>query len=88
MSFDSMKGIPASTSISRFSVTSPSNKKEYKSQEKCKVFSPTTFKGEQPSAWWADWFVGEIFPFRPVTVDAPIMLPVAPESIVKRICVC
>lgn len=86
--FDSMKGIPARTSISRFSITSPSKEKECESLEKCKVVSPTTFKGEQPSAWWADWFVGEIFPFRSVTVYAPIMLPVAPESIVKRIWVC
>lgn len=73
-----MKGIPARTSTSRFSIT----------EKKCKVVSPATFKGEQPLAWWADWSVGEIFPFRPVTVDALIMLPVAPESIVKRMWVC
>lgn len=61
MSFDSMKGIPTRTSISRFYITSPSTKKEYDYQEKCKVVSPTTFKGEQPSAGWANWFVGGDF---------------------------
>lgn len=84
MSFESMKGIPARASTSRFSITSPSKKKECESLEKCKVVSPTTFKGEQSSAWWADWFLEDIFPFRPVAVDALIMLQVQ----VKRMWVC
>lgn len=85
MSLDSITGIPARASISRFSITSPSKKKQCESLEKCKVVSPITFKGEQPFAWWADWFVGETFSFRPVTVD---VLIIAPESIVKRMWVC
>lgn len=68
MSFDS---IWESTSMYHTSL-----KETSWSLEKLKVVSPTTFMDEQR---WADWFVGEIFPFRPVTVDALFMLPVAPE---------
>lgn len=64
------------------------SKNECESLEKGKVVSRTIFKCEQPSAWWADWFVREIFPFRPVTIGALIVLLVALDSIVKRMWVC
>ena len=54
ISFVSMKGVPASTSMSRFSMTRPSKVNVRSSRVNDKRVSPTMCKGEEPSAWWTD----------------------------------
>lgn len=56
---------------------------EYDSLEKCEVVSPTTFKATV-SLVDGLFCLGALSSFRQVSVDALIILPVAPESIVKR----
>ena len=55
MSLVSIKGVPASTSTSRFSTTRPSKVKSRPSRLNEKRVSPTTCRGDEPSAWWTDW---------------------------------
>ena len=58
ISLVSMKGVPASTSTSRFSTTRPSKVNVRSSRVNDKRVSPTTCRGDEPSAWWMDWELG------------------------------
>lgn len=82
MSLFSMNGMPASTSLSRFSTTSPSKYSLWLSRTKVSLVSPITLRGDEPSAWWADWELRVISALWYVAVEARIMFPVALLSMV------
>ena len=84
ISLVSMKGVPASTSTSRFSTTRPSKVNVRSSRVNDKRVSPTTCRGDEPSAWWTDWKLGDTRQPKRWTTVRRVMFPVAPLSMVMR----
>ena len=83
-SLASINEVPARTSTSRFSTTRPSKAKLCLPRVNERRVSPRTLRGEEPSAWWADWKVDSMWAWSALTRERRIILTVAPLSIVMR----
>ena len=84
MSLTDINGVPARMSMSWSSTTNPSNSKVCVSRVKNSRASPTTFIGEEPSAWWAVWELVVTLARNRRMAERRKRLHVAPLSIIMR----
>ena len=82
-SLASINGVPPRTSTCRFSTTRPSKAKLCLPRVSERHVSPTNLRGEEPSAWWADWEVDYVGIKRSDERETN-HLPVASLSMVMR----